>query len=72
MSYECEVKKELLFEIHGRNPVNAPDRELFVNLGTRYHLNDQTTFIGTFGRMVTVYSDDSIGWMTYLGAQMHF
>ena len=24
------------------------------------------------GSMVTVYSDDSIGWMSYLGAQMHF
>ena len=72
MSYEFEKEKEILFEIHGRNLVNTPDRELFLNLGTRYHLTDQMMFIGALGKTITAYPDDSISLITYLGVQLHF
>lgn len=69
-SYAFEKEKEALVEVHGRSRVGTSDRELLYNVGSRYALRENLSFIGALGRTVTPYSGASTAWNFYAGVQL--
>ena len=70
LSYSWAKETEALVEIHGSFKLGSSEQELLYNIGTRYPVTENMSFIAALGRTFKVYRDSLRSWNVYTGLQI--